>query len=162
MFTEWAHRGKPTVLGAASGAVAGLVAITPASGFVGPIPSIIIGIGAGVFCYFAAVILKGKLGYDDSLDAFGVHGIGGTWGALATGLFASKAVNSAGNDGLFYGNAHQMIPQIIAVAASWILALVGTFIILKVVDIIMGLRVSEDEERMGLDLSQHNENGYVL
>jgi Amt family ammonium transporter len=162
MFAEWAHRGKPTVLGAASGAVAGLVAITPASGFVGPIPSIIIGIGAGVFCYFAAVVLKGKLGYDDSLDAFGVHGIGGTWGALATGLFASKAVNSAGNDGLFYGNAHQMIPQIVAVAASWILALVGTFIILKVVDIIMGLRVSEEEERMGLDLSQHNENGYVL
>jgi Amt family ammonium transporter len=162
MFAEWAHRGKPTVLGAASGAVAGLVAITPASGFVGPIPSIIIGVGAGVFCYFAAVILKGKLGYDDSLDAFGVHGIGGTWGALATGLFASKAVNSAGADGLFYGNAHQMIPQIMGVAATWILALVGTFIILKVVDIIMGLRVSEDEERMGLDLSQHNENGYVL
>ena len=162
MFAEWAHRGKPTVLGAASGAVAGLVAITPASGFVGPIPSIIIGIGAGVFCYFAAVVLKGKLGYDDSLDAFGVHGIGGTWGALATGLFASKAVNSAGADGLFYGNAHQMIPQIMAVGATWILALVGTFIILKVVDIIMGLRVSEDEERMGLDLSQHNENGYVL
>ena len=162
MFTEWAHRGKPTVLGAASGAVAGLVAITPASGFVGPIPSIIIGIGAGVFCYFAAVILKGKLGYDDSLDVFGVHGIGGTWGALATGLFASKAINSGGNDGLFYGNAHQMIPQIMGVAATWILAIVGTFIILKVVDIIMGVRVSEDEERMGLDLSQHNENGYVL
>ncbi|MBI3610684.1 MAG: ammonium transporter [Nitrospirae bacterium] len=162
MFAEWAHRGKPTVFGAASGAVAGLVAITPASGFVGPISSIWIGIGAGVFCYFAAVILKGKLGYDDSLDAFGVHGIGGTWGALATGLFASKAINSGGNDGLFFGNPGQLIPQITAVAASWILALVGTFVILKVVDIIMGLRVTEEEERMGLDLSQHNESGYVL
>jgi len=162
MLAEWAHRGKPTIFGAASGAVAGLVAITPASGFVGPISSILIGIGAGVFCYFAAVILKGKLGYDDSLDAFGVHGVGGSWGAIATGLFASKAVNSAGGDGLFFGNAHQVVVQIIAVAVTWILALVGTFILLKVVDIIMGLRVSEEEERVGLDLSQHNESGYVL
>ncbi len=161
MFTEWAYRGKPTVLGAASGAVAGLVAITPASGFVGPISSIMIGIGAGVFCYFATV-MKTKLGYDDSLDAFAIHGIGGTWGALATGLFASKAINPAGNDGLFFGNAAQMIPQITAVAASWILAFVGTFIILKVIDVIMGIRVHEEEEQVGLDLSQHNESGYAL
>ena len=161
MCTEWAHRGKPTVLGAASGAVAGLVAITPASGFVGPISSIIIGIGAGVFCYFA-VVMKNSFGYDDSLDAFGVHAIGGTWGALATGLFASKAINSAGNDGLFFGNPGQLIPQIIAVAASWILAIVGTFIILKIVDVTMGLRVAKEEEQTGLDLSQHNESAYNL
>jgi Amt family ammonium transporter len=140
--------------------VAGLVAITPASGFVGPISSIIIGIGAGVFCYFA-VILKGKLGYDDALDAFGVHGIGGTWGAIATGLFANPAINSAGT-GLFFGNPGQLFRQIVAVAATWILALVGTFIILKVVDIMMGLRVSDEEERTGIDLTQHNESAYTL
>jgi len=162
MFAEWAYRGKPTVLGAASGAVAGLVAITPASGFVGPISSIFIGIGAGVFCYFATSLLKNKLGYDDSLDAFGVHGIGGTWGAIATGLFATKAINPAGADGLFFGNPAQMIPQVAGVAASWILAIVGTFILLKVVDIIVGLRVSDQEERLGLDLSQHDESGYTL
>jgi Amt family ammonium transporter len=159
MFTEWAHRGKPTVLGAASGAVAGLVAITPASGFVGPISSIMIGIGAGVICYFA-VVVKNRFGYDDALDVFGVHGIGGTWGALATGLFASKAVNPGGNDGLFFGNPGQMIPQILAVSATWILAIVGTFIVLKVVDIVMGLRLAKEEEVTGLDLSQHNESAY--
>jgi len=160
MMAEWAVRGKPTVLGAASGAVAGLVAITPASGFVGPMSSIIIGIGGGVICFFATGALKNALGYDDSLDAFGVHGIGGTWGAIATGLFASKAINSAGADGLFYGNAAQLVPQLIAVAATWVLALAGTFIILKVVDMAVGLRTTEEEERMGLDLSQHNESGY--
>jgi len=159
MLTEWAHQGKPTVLGAASGAVAGLVAITPASGFVGPILSVFIGVGAGVLCYFGAV-MKTKLGYDDSLDVFAIHGIGGTWGALATGLFAAKATNPAGNDGLLFGNPSQMIPQLTGVIASWILAFVGTFILLKVVDTIMGLRVNEGEERIGLDLSQHNESGY--
>ena len=162
MCTEWAVRGKPTVLGAASGAVAGLVAITPASGFVGPMPSIIIGVGGGVLCYFATSVIKNALGYDDSLDAFGVHGIGGTWGAIATGLFASKAINSAGADGLFFGNPGQVWLQFIAVAATWVLAFVGTFIILKVVDILVGLRVSQEEERIGLDLSQHNESGYTL
>jgi Amt family ammonium transporter len=161
MFMEWAYRGKPTVLGAASGAVAGLVAITPASGFVGPISSILIGIGAGFFCYFA-VVLKGKLGYDDSLDVVGVHAIGGTWGALATGLFASKAINSAGNDGLFFGNPIQLWIQFKAVAITWIFVFVGTLILLKILDLVMGLRVTEEEERMGLDLSQHNESGYVL
>ncbi|HEY5595055.1 MAG TPA: ammonium transporter [Nitrospiria bacterium] len=160
MFTEWAYRGKPTLLGAASGAVAGLVAITPAAGFVGPISSILIGIGAGVFCYFA-VFLKEKLGYDDSLDVFAVHGIGGTWGAIATGLFANPAVNAAGK-GLLFGNPGQLMTQIIAVGATWVLAIVGTFIILKVVDAIVGLRVTEEAERTGLDLSQHNESGYVL
>src|SRR5207302_977017 len=131
MVAEWLYRGKPTVLGAASGAVAGLVAITPASGFVGPLSSIVIGVGARVFCYLA-VIVKSRLGYDDSLDAFGVHGIGGTWGALATGLFASKAINSGGADGLFFGNPGQLWLQFIAVLAAWALAFVGTFVILKI------------------------------
>jgi len=161
MFAEWIAKGKPTVLGAASGAVAGLVAITPASGFVAPLPSIIIGVGAGVFCYMACN-LKTKLGYDDSLDVVGVHGVGGTWGALATGLFASKAINEAGADGLFYGNPGQMKAQIIAVVATWVLAFVGTTIILKVLDVTMGLRVSEEDEIQGLDLSQHSESAYSL
>jgi len=161
MLAEWSSRGKPTVLGAASGAVAGLVAITPASGFVGPMPAIAIGAGAGVFCY-SACILKTRLGYDDSLDVVGVHGVGGTWGALATGLFASKAVNPDGADGLFFGNPGQLGIQAIAVLATWVFAFVGTFILLKIVDAIMGLRVSTDEEQVGIDLSQHDENAYAL
>jgi len=161
MFAEWSSRGKPTVLGAASGAVAGLVAITPASGFVGPMPAIAIGAGAGVFCY-SACILKARLGYDDSLDVVGVHGVGGTWGALATGLFASKAVNPDGADGLFFGNPGQLGIQAIAVLATWVLAFVGTIILLKIVDAIMGLRVSAEEEQTGIDLSQHEENAYAL
>jgi Amt family ammonium transporter len=159
MMAEWFHRGKPTVLGAASGAVAGLVAITPASGFVGPMPSILIGLGAGIFCY-VAVMLKPKLGYDDSLDVVGIHAVGGTWGALATGIFASKAVNAAGADGLLYGNPMQLAIQAGAVLVSIGFAFIGTFIILKVIDMAMGLRVSEEEERMGLDLSQHEERAY--
>lgn len=159
MAMDWIFRGKPTVLGAASGAVAGLVAITPAAGFVGPISAIFIGIGGGVFCSIACN-LKPKLGYDDSLDVVGVHGVGGTWGALATGLFASKAVNEAGNNGLFFGNPGQLWVQFAAVVTTWILALVGTYIILSIVKSFMGLRVSDEEERMGLDLSQHNERGY--
>ena len=156
---DWIFRGKPTVLGAASGAVAGLVAITPGSGFVGPISAIWIGIGGGVLCSIACSI-KPKLGYDDSLDVVGVHGVGGTWGALATGLFASKAINAAGNDGLFFGNPGQLWIQFVAVVATWILAMVGTYIILSIVKALMGLRVSDEEERMGLDLSQHNERAY--
>ena len=161
MFTEWAMRGKPTVLGAASGAVAGLVAITPASGYVSPMASIVIGAVAGFLCYNACN-LKAKLGYDDSLDVVGVHGIGGTWGALATGLFAWKAINPDGGDGLLHGNPGQLGIQAIAVAASWVLAFAGTFIILKVLDALMGLRVSEQDEVAGLDLSQHSETAYVL
>jgi ammonium transporter, Amt family len=161
MFTEWATRGKPTVLGAASGAVAGLVAITPASGFVGPISSIIIGAVAGIVCY-AACNLKSKLGYDDSLDVVGVHGVGGTWGALATGLFASKAINDAGDNGLFFGNPKQLWIQIVAVVATYVLAAVATFIILKIVDAVVGLRVTEEDEVSGLDLSQHSETAYTL
>ncbi|MER3446559.1 MAG: ammonia channel protein [Candidatus Dadabacteria bacterium] len=161
MMMDWIFRGKPTCLGAASGAVAGLVAITPASGFVGPMSSIIIGLGAGIICSTACTV-KVKLGYDNSLDVVGVHGIGGTWGALATGLFASKAINPAGNNGLFFGNPHQLLVQLIAVAVTWVLAIVGTFIILSILKAIMGLRVSEEEELMGIDLSQHNETGYTV
>ncbi|MDO8747070.1 MAG: ammonium transporter [Thermodesulfovibrionales bacterium] len=161
MFTEWLHRNKPTALGAASGAVAGLVAITPASGFVGPMPALVIGLVAGILCYMA-VNLKTKLGYDDSLDAVGVHGIGGTWGAIATGLFASKLINSAGNDGLFYGNASLLLNQIISVGAVWIYSFAATLVILKVIDWTIGLRVSEEDEAEGLDLSQHGESGYTL
>jgi len=161
MFAEWMARGKPTVLGAASGAVAGLVAITPGSGFVGPMSAILIGIGGGVFC-FTACNLKSKFGYDDSLDVVGVHGVGGTWGALATGLFASKAINAAGNDGLFFGNPGQLWTQLVAVVVTWVFAALGTLIILCVLKAVMGLRVSEEEEQMGLDLSQHDEKGYAL
>lgn len=161
MFAEWSSRGKPTVLGAASGAVAGLVAITPASGFVSPLSAIIIGTGAGVLCY-SACILKARLGYDDSLDVVGVHGVGGTWGALATGLFASKAINPDGPNGLFFGNPSQLGIQAIAVLASMVLAFVGTAILLKIVDALMGLRVSDEEEQTGLDLSQHDETAYIL
>jgi Amt family ammonium transporter len=161
MFTEWSSRGKPTVLGAASGAVAGLVAITPAAGFVTPMAAIVIGAVAGFICY-TACNLKSKLGYDDSLDVVGVHGVGGTWGALATGLFATKLVNDAGGDGLFYGNPKQLWVQIVAVLVTWVLGFVMTTIILKVLDAVMGLRVTEEEEVVGLDLSQHSETAYML
>jgi ammonium transporter, Amt family len=159
MAMDWIFRGKPTVLGAASGAVAGLVAITPGSGFVGPISAIWIGIGGGVLCSIACS-LKPQLGYDDSLDVVGVHGVGGTWGALATGLFASKAINAAGNNGFFFGNPGQLWIQFVTVVATWIFAVVGTYILLSIVRAIVGLRVADDEERMGLDLSQHNERAY--
>jgi len=159
MFFEWIHRGKPTVLGAASGAVAGLVAITPASGFVGPVSSIIIGGLAGIICY-GGVLLKAKLGYDDSLDVVGIHGFGGIWGALATGLFASTAINPDAANGLFFGNAGQLGIQFLSVIATMIFAFVMTLIILKLIDITIGLRVTEEEEEKGLDISLHNETGY--
>jgi Amt family ammonium transporter len=159
MFVEWKHSGKPTMLGAATGAVAGLVAITPGAGFVGPVPALIIGAVAGFVCYYA-VVMKMRFGYDDSLDVVGVHGVGGTWGALATGLFASEAVG--GTNGLFFGNAAQMGPQIVSIVATWVYAGVLTWIILKILDATIGLRVSDEDEQMGLDLSQHNEAGYVL
>jgi Amt family ammonium transporter len=161
MFSEWSSRGKPTVLGAASGAVAGLVAVTPAAGFVTPMASIVIGAVAGVLCY-SACNFKTKLGYDDSLDVVGVHGVGGTWGAIATGLFATKLVNEAGGDGLLHGNPRQLWVQIVAVVVTWVLAIVMTTIILKVLDAVMGLRVSEEDEMAGLDLSQHSETAYML
>ena len=159
MIAEWIHRGNSTVLGAASGAVTGLVAITPASGFVGPMSAILIGFVAGVLCYLA-INLKMKLRYDDSLDVVGIHGVGGTWGALATGLFASKAINPAGNDGLFFGNPSLLTIQALTVAAAWIYSFAMTLIILKILDRTMGLRVSEENEINGLDISQHGEAGY--
>jgi Amt family ammonium transporter len=163
---EWISRGKPSVLGAASGLVAGLVCITPASGFVTGMPAIIMGLAAGVVCYFACTALKTKLGYDDSLDAFGVHGIGGTLGAILTGVFATRDVTdpalSGGKPlGVMEGGS-LLTGQVVAVGVTWILALVGTFIILKVLDAIMGLRVTQHEEIQGLDLSQHGEEGYIF
>ena len=159
LLVEWIHRGKPTTLGAASGAVAGLVAITPGSGFVGPVSAILIGGVAGMICY-GGVMLKGKLRYDDSLDVVGIHGLGGTWGALATGLFASKAINPAGSDGLFFGYPGQLGIQFVAVVATIVFAFVMTLIILKVVDWVAGIRVSDDEEERGMDISLHDEKGY--
>ena len=156
ILVEWAYRGKPTILGAASGAVAGLVAITPAAGFVGPVSSIWIGLGAGLICYLG-VFLKNKMGYDDALDVLGIHGIGGTWGAMATGLFASVG----GGTGLFFGNPGQVLTQLIGVVATWVFAFIGTYIILKLVDSSVGLRVSKEEEIVGLDLSQHSERAYA-
>jgi Amt family ammonium transporter len=161
MAAEWIHRRKPTVLGAASGAVAGLVAITPASGFVTPMGALIIGAVGGLLCY-TAVSLKPKLGYDDSLDVVGVHGVGGTWGALATGLFATVAVNSAGGNGLFYGNPKQLGVQAIAVAATLVYSFVVTSILLKVLDMTIGLKVDAEAESLGLDYSQHGESGYIF
>jgi Amt family ammonium transporter len=158
---EWLHHGKPTILGAVSGCVAGLVAITPAAGFVSAVPSVIIGLLAGVICYFAVAIMKNKLGYDDSLDAFGVHGIGGTWGALATGLFASKAVNPAGADGLFYGNPEQLWNQFVGVGASWAFAIVMTYVILKVIGSFMQLKADDAQQLEGLDVTEHGERGYA-
>ena len=165
---EWIRNGKPSVLGAISGAVAGLVAITPASGFVKPMPGLAIGLIAGVFCYWMVAKVKAKFGYDDSLDAFGVHGAGGTLGALLTGVFAVSAVNpifkdSQGNalaSGLLEGNAYQLLNQLVGVGIAWCLGIVGTLAILKLVDMTIGLRVSEEEEVQGLDLSQHGEEGY--
>jgi Amt family ammonium transporter len=159
LFTEWMHQGRPTALGAASGAVAGLVAITPASGFVNPLAALIIGLGAGILCYFA-VGAKNKLGYDDSLDAVGVHGVGGTFGALMVGLFASKAINPAGSDGLIYGNLNILGVQAISVIATIAYSFTITWVILKVLDKTLGLRVNGEDELDGLDLSQHGESGY--
>ncbi|MDP7301948.1 MAG: ammonium transporter, partial [Pirellulaceae bacterium] len=162
---EWFVRGKPSILGTASGAVAGLVCITPASGYVQPMPALIIGLAGGVICYFACSAVKAKLQYDDSLDAFGVHGIGGTLGAILTGVFATTHVNPGAADGMFYdlrGGIALMIGQIVAIVVTWAFALVGTFIILKGLDLTMGLRVSQEEETQGLDLSQHGEEGYIV
>jgi Amt family ammonium transporter len=159
---DWQFNKHPTMLGMITGAVAGLVAITPAAGFVTPISAIWIGIGAAVCCYFAITVIKVKFGYDDSLDAFGVHGVGGAWGALATGLWATKAVNSAGADGFFYGNPDQLLIQAKAVLVTLVYSFLATFILLKLVDVIVGLRASKDEERIGLDLTQHRETAYTL
>jgi Amt family ammonium transporter len=165
---EWIHRKKPSALGAISGCVAGLVAITPASGFVTPMAALVIGFIAGVVCFWMVTTVKSIFGYDDSLDAFGVHGAGGTIGALLTGVFASSMINpifkdGSGNalpSGMLEGNAHQMLNQAIGVGIAWVIAIVGTLILLKIADVTVGLRVSEEDEATGLDLSQHNEEGY--
>ena len=159
---DWILNRKPTALGAATGAVAGLVAITPASGFVSPVSSIFIGLIVAVVCYIAVAVVKQKLAYDDSLDAFGVHGVGGTVGALVTGLFAQKVINSGGADGLFFGNPHQFLVNAIAAGAVIVYSVVVTFIIAKVLDLIMGLRVKEQDEAIGLDNTQHKESAYTL
>jgi Amt family ammonium transporter len=166
---EWYRSGKPSALGAISGAVAGLVAITPASGFVQPMSAIWIGLIAGAFCFFMVVQVKSWFGYDDSLDAFGVHGAGGTLGAILTGVFATSAINPIfGKDaagkaiatGWVDGHAHQVLHQLTGVAIAWSVSIVGTLAILVVVDKLIGLRVSEEDENRGLDLSQHGEQGY--
>jgi Amt family ammonium transporter len=167
---EWIRNKKPSALGSISGAVAGLVAITPASGFVGPMPALAIGLISGVICYFMVAKVKGKFGYDDSLDAFGVHGAGGTAGALLTGIFASSAINAVFKDskgtalpvGLIEGNWHQLLNQLAGIGIAWVLAIVGSLVILKFVDSVIGLRLSEEQEDQGLDLSQHGEEGYIF
>jgi len=161
---EWIRNGKPSVLGGISGAVAGLVAITPASGFVSPMSALAIGLIAGIVCFLMVVTVKAKFGYDDSLDAFGVHGAGGTLGALLTGVFAVSAINpifGAGKaTGLLEGNWRQLFNQAISVGIAWVISIIGTLIILFLVDKTIGLRVSAAQEATGLDLSQHGEEGY--
>jgi Amt family ammonium transporter len=165
---EWVRNGKPSALGLISGAVAGLVAITPAAGFVQPMSAIVIGLIAGVFCYFMVVKVKNIFGYDDSLDAFGVHGAGGTLGAVLTGVFASSAINPIFKDakgvtlpsGAIEGNWHQVGNQLVGIAIAWVLSIVGTLVLLKLVDVTIGLRVKLEDEAEGLDLSQHGEEGY--
>lgn len=168
MIAEWWKNGKPSALGAISGAVAGLVAITPAAGFVKPMHGLIIGFAAGISCYLMVTVVKHKLGYDDTLDAFGVHGAGGTLGAILTGVFATNAVNDGLKDaagrpmplGLLDGNGGQILNQAIATAISWAIAVIGTLIILKICDMVMGVRVDREQEIQGLDLSMHGEEGY--
>jgi Amt family ammonium transporter len=161
LTVSWAHKGHPSVVGAAAGAVAGLVAITPASGYVDASSAILIGLGAGVCCYWAIQLTR-RLKVDDALDVFGVHGVGGTWGAIATGLFASSAINSAAADGLLLGNPGQLAIQLVAVGVTWAYAGGMTFLIMKLIDLVIGLRVQEDEEVLGLDTSQHGEMAYQL
>lgn len=156
------HKKRSTALGIISGSVSGLVAITPAAGFVTPLSAIVIGLGGGFVCYVAVALLKPKLGYDDSLDAFGIHGVGGLWGAIATGLFATTTVNPAGADGLFYGNASLLWAELIASAAVIAYSAIATYIVLKLLRIFVRMRVSKEEEATGLDATQHGEVGYVL
>jgi ammonium transporter, Amt family len=170
MLAEWLHNGKPSMLGGISGCVAGLVAITPASGFVRPFPALAIGFAAGIVCFLMVTKVKSKFGYDDALDAFGVHGIGGTLGAILTGVFATNAVNDGFKDsagkllplGWVDGHAGQIVNQLIAVAVSWGMAIVGTIIIIKICDVVLGVRVPKEQEVQGLDISLHGEEGYIL
>jgi ammonium transporter, Amt family len=159
---DWKFNGNPTMLGTISGAVAGLAAITPAAGFVGVDAALVIGIVASVLCFIAVSFVKQMFHYDDSLDAFGVHGISGIWGTIATGLFATRVINPAGADGLFFGNLTQFKIQVAAAGAVLIYAFVGTWVLFKLIDVFMGVRISENAEAMGLDLTQHNERAYTM
>ena len=159
---EWQQHGAPTVLGVSTGAVAGLVAITPACGFVNPMNAIFIGMLVSLFCYIAIAYIKGKLGYDDALDVFGVHGVGGMWGTIATGIFAEKAVNAAGADGLFLGGTHQFLVQCLLILVAPVFAGLVTWILFKVVDALMGMRVEKKDEIVGLDLTQQSEAAYTV
>ncbi len=159
---EWVRNGKPTIFGIVTGSVAGLATVTPASGFVSPASAVLIGISASIVCFIAVAVIKPKFGYDDSLDAFGVHGIGGILGTLATGLFASSAINSAGANGMFFGNPKQFFIQLIGVLVITGYTFVVTFLIYKLVDVFFGIRVKEKEEAMGLDLTQHRERAYTI
>lgn len=168
---EWLQRGKPSILGTSSGAVAGLVCITPAAGFVNPMPALVMGAAAGIVCFFACTTLKNKLGYDDSLDAFGVHGVGGTLGAVLTGVFATRAVNAVAGEnaageanpvGLIDGNLSLLFAQIAAIAVTLVFAAVVTWVLLKILDATMGLRVPQEDETQGLDYTQHGEEGYIF
>ena len=161
LIVEWLHRGKPTMFGAATGSIAGLATITPAAGFVGPLPAILIGVAAGILCY-VALNAKSHFKYDDSLDAFGVHGVGGTLGTLMAGLFATVAVNAAGANGAFFGNPRQFFVQAGAVALAALYSFVVSFVILKALDAVIGLRIESEQETEGLDISQHGEAGYSL
>jgi len=160
IFVEWVHRGKPTMFGAATGAIAGLATITPAAGFVGPMPALLIGMAAGVFCYIA-LNAKNRFKYDDSLDAFGVHGVGGTLGTVMAGVFASVAVNAAGANGLLFGNPKQLAVQIGSVALVAVYSFAVSLGLFKIIDMVMGLRVDAEQETEGLDISQHGEAGYT-
>jgi Amt family ammonium transporter len=161
-FMEWQQDGAPTVLGIVTGVVAGLVAITPACGFVSTMSAIPIGLIAGILCYFAVAKIKPALGYDDSLDVFGVHGIGGIWGTLATGLFAEMAINQGGANGLLFGNAKLFFVQIFYLLVCISYAAVVTWILFKIVDALVGMRVDKQSELIGLDLTQHNESAYTV
>ena len=161
VIAEWKIHGKPTVLGAVSGGVAGLVSITPAAGFVTALSAVAIGLLGGIICFLSVSMIKIRFGYDDALDAFGVHGVGGAWGALATGLFASKAVNEAGADGLLYGNPAQFASQFVGVAVSCLFAVLMTVLIMKSLALFMKIRVEEAQENWGLDITEHGERGYI-
>jgi Amt family ammonium transporter len=159
-IVEWLQREKPTLLGTLSGVVAGLVAISPAAGYVAPLSAVVIGVGAGGLCYMVVNFVRPILGYDDSLDVFGMHAVGGTWGMVATGLFASTAVNPDGSDGLFYGYPYQFLVQVIAVLAVWAFSGLMTFLLVKVLPLVLQPRVEVEAEVMGMDLAQHGERGY--
>ncbi|EJR56975.1 ammonium transporter [Bacillus cereus VD107] len=160
MLSEWFFQSKPTAMGAACGVISGLVAITPACGFVTPFSALLIGAIGGILCFSAVFFLKNKFGYDDTLDAFGCHGIGGTWGGIATGLFATTSVNSDGANGLFYGNAALLFKQLIAIGATYAFTIIMTYAIIKAINFFLPVRVDEHEEQMGLDISMHGEKAY--